>query len=317
MYMYCLDVANLLLPALYHVQLEEEGKDWVPFPIVLQFGDLKHSHEYRFLSLPHIKKFRIAASSKQLRDVTSNNNRNCYAGPRKALIDDTYLQPIVWKLATRRHYGLVHQVGSKDRMWEQKRDMAVFRGQLTGSRDGYDKALSDEENCRNLRRCRLVYNHANSTLVNARLTDTRKRLPDVLNGVELTTGSVTVRHLLRYKGIVMLEGNDVASGLKWALLSESVVLMPIPRHTSWAMEELLEPWVHYVPLNHDITDVEEKMRWILDHDADARRISHAATLWMQDLVFHPDAESDDRWIQQEILRRYRRHFLMAASEESS
>jgi hypothetical protein len=41
----------------------------------------------------------------------------------------------------------------------------------------------------------------------------------------------------------MIAGNDVASGLKWALFSQSVVLMPPPNHTSWAMEELLEPWV--------------------------------------------------------------------------
>jgi hypothetical protein len=54
---------------------------------------------------------------------------------------------------------------------------------------------------------------------------------------------VDMESLLEYKGIIMIEGNDVASGLKWALLSQSVVLMPPPKHTSWAMEELLEPWI--------------------------------------------------------------------------
>ena len=38
-----------------------------------------------------------------------------------------------------------------------------------------------------------------STLVNALLTSTRKRLPDVLNGVKLTTSSVTLRVLLRHR----------------------------------------------------------------------------------------------------------------------
>jgi hypothetical protein len=99
------------------------------------------------------------------------------------------------------------------------------------------------ENCHNLKRCRLVYNHANSTLIHARLTSTRGRLPSVLNGVELEGEKVRINTLLEYKGIIMIEGNDVASGLKWALLSQSIVLMPKPKHTSWAMEELLEPWV--------------------------------------------------------------------------
>jgi hypothetical protein len=93
----------------------------------------------------------------------------------------------------------------------------------------------------------LVYNHANSTLIDATLTSTRGRLPDVLNGVPLVGEKVRINYLLEFKGIIMIEGNDVASGLKWALLSQSVVLMPPPKHTSWAMEELLQPWVvsHY------------------------------------------------------------------------
>lgn len=75
------------------------------------------------------------------------------------------------------------------------------------------------------------------------------------------------------------------------------------------MEELLRPWVHYVPITEDATDLEEKMEWIVSHDKEARRISYAATLWMQDLVYHPDAAEDDRWIQEETLRRYNSHFV--------
>lgn len=56
-------------------------------------------------------------------------------------------------------------------------------------------------------------------------------------------------------------------------------------------------------------DVEEKMQWIVDNDVAARRISEQATLWMEDLVFHPDALEDDRLVQEEIIRRYRAHFL--------
>jgi len=50
--------------------------------------------------------------------------------------------------------------------------------------------------------------------------------------------------LLKYKVVIVLEGNNVASGLKWALASNSVLVMPPPTIASWAMEELLEPWVH-------------------------------------------------------------------------
>jgi hypothetical protein len=187
-------------------------------------------------------------------------------------------------------------------------DKAIFRGQLTGSKDFYKRKEADLENCMNMKRCRLVYNHAKSKTVDAKLTSTRRRLPHILNGVQLVAPKSFPDDLLKYKGLVMVEGNDVASGLKWALLSQSVVLMPPPQHSSWAMEELLEPWVHYVPLDEFATNIEERMQWILENDKEAQRIAERATLWMEDLVFHPDAAEDDRLIQEEIMRRYQAHF---------
>ena len=334
MNMYCTDAASTVLTALSHVdweQQQQQQRDDVDIvPTIMQFGDLKHSHTFGHVNVPLLKKFRSAAiSSAALQETTttsstmsqtssssSSSSSSCYKEPRPVLrtVHDPnatqhLFQPIVWKLASRRHFGNLERVYREDTSWENKNNMAVFRGQMTGTRnDGYNKHLDDETNCLLSRRCRLVYTHYNSTLVHARLTSTRKRLPNTINGINLVASAVTLRRLLAFKAIIMLEGNDVASGLKWALLSQSVVLMPIPKHTSWAMEELLEPWVHYIPLNDNATDVEEKMQWVVDHDEAARRIAERGSMWMEDLVFHPDAAEDDRWIQEEIIRRYRKHF---------
>ena len=323
MRMYCEDVQDLLLPAWYHLQLEKselENEQPLPTPTpptLIQFGDNKQSHVFKDVMVPHIKKFRSAALDPE--DLMTVTSEECYSSStntiRTALnsAHGTYrFQPIVWKLATDRHYKKLNDVYRYDTQWSHKKDMAIFRGQLTGSRDGYDKDKTDDENCHDLKRCRLVYNHADSSFIDARLTSTRGRMPDVLNGVEMLAEKVKINSLLEYKGIIMIEGNDVASGLKWALLSQSIVLMPVPKHTSWCMEELLEPWVHYIPLDDFATNVEERMRWVVDHDEEAQRISERATLWMEDLVFHPDAKEDDRLISEDILRRYQSHFLPAA-----
>ena len=325
MLLYCSDAVQSVLTAYDHIAWERtlfdtahdnqrnqnQPKDDFP-PLLLQFGDLRHSHIYRFMDLPHIRKFRSATTRDELERVTSPT---CIQDARSAVQTphtnpgQRQLQPLVWKLATSRHFRLLYKVHRYDTPWHEKINMAVFRGQLTGAIDGFTKGLNDEQNCLNLRRCRLVYKHGNSSLVHAKLTSTRNRIPNVLNGVNLMGEAVTIRRLLQYKAIIMLEGNDVASGLKWALLSQSVVLMPEPKHTSWALEELLQSWVHYIPLNENATDVEEKMQWILDHDDMAQRISERGTLWMEDLVFHPDALEDDRLIQEEMLRRYATHFI--------
>lgn len=109
--------------------------------------------------------------------------------------------------------------------------------------------------------------------------------------------------ILKYKAIIMVEGKK-SSGFKWALFSESVVMTPTPTCTSWAMEELLEPWVHYIPLNQDFSDVVEKVPWMIGNDANAREIAHNGHLWMTDLALHPDAKKDNELILDEKFRRY-------------
>lgn len=85
--------------------------------------------------------------------------------------------------------------------------------------------------------------------------------------------------------------------------------MPKVTYTSWAMEELLEPWVHYIPISNSLSDVEDKVQWIIDHTEQAQAIAHAGKLWISDLVYHPNADDDDNAIMQEMFVRYKQHFV--------
>ena len=222
---------------------------------------------------------------------------------------------------------MLPDIPGEDIPWSEKKNMAIFRGAATGSPVGeYREKWTSEQKqqlpaldkCLYLRpRCRLIYNHVNSTLVDAKYTFKPHR-PSTTNpmvneiqktGVRLEGDRITREEYLKYKAIIMLEGNDVSSGLKWALYSNSVVMTQKSTCTSWAMEEALEPWVHYVPLNDDLSDVEEKMQWIIDNDEEAQRIAHQGSLWIKDLVFHPDAETDNELIFDEMARRYIVHFV--------
>jgi Glycosyl transferase family 90 len=125
-------------------------------------------------------------------------------------------------------------------------------------------------------------------------------------GVHLVGPHLSYTDPLQYKALIMLEGNDISSGLKWALYSNSVVLMQRVTCTSWAMEELLEPRVRYIPFADDLCDVEEKVQWELDHDEKAQQIAHSGSLWISDLVYHPDEER----IIDESIHRYKQHFVL-------
>lgn len=98
-----------------------------------------------------------------------------------------------------------------------------------------------------------------------------------------------------------------AMGGKWNLCTRELLeLLRIDPHHNMLFIPVSK---HYIPLDAFATNVGERMQWVLDNDQEAQKIAERGTLWMEDLVFHPDAAEDDRIIQEEILRRYHAHFL--------
>lgn len=90
----------------------------------------------------------------------------------------------------------------------------------------------------------------------------------------------SVAQQLQYKFILAIEGNDVASSLKWTLSSNSLCFMARPRYETWFMEGRLKPDKHYVLLRDDYTDLEEKMDHYLAYPDEAEAIIQAAHEWV-------------------------------------
>jgi hypothetical protein len=286
-------------------------------PLLTQWGDAPGNKVHLFgqpgapptlvfhSALPVIKKIRAVVSRDELDRVTS---ADCYgtnrpqSGPKK-------FPAIVWLLKSARHFGPMKKVERNDIPWEHKLNQAVFRGGANGiASASFRSAKTARDRCLAMARCRLVLLSGNSTLLDTRLKSVYGGMNSTIDGVELVGKMLSMKDQLSYKAIIMIEGNDVATGLKWALMSNSVLMIPPPTVTTWAMEELLEPWVHYIPLDASLGDAEEKMQWVVDHDKQAQEIAHRGGLWMKDMVFHPDAAKDDQAVYKEILRRYQSHF---------
>ncbi|MER8375256.1 glycosyl transferase family 90 [Mesorhizobium sp. M1406] len=90
---------------------------------------------------------------------------------------------------------------------------------------------------------------------------------------------LSISQQLRYRYIVSLEGNDVATNLKWILNSNSLCLMPSPTYETWFAEKQLEAGVHYVPLDPDFSNLAERVAYFERHPAEAERIIAAANAY--------------------------------------
>jgi hypothetical protein len=95
-----------------------------------------------------------------------------------------------------------------------------------------------------------------------------------------TKPKLSVREQLGYKYILAIEGNDVATNLKWILFSNSLCFMTKPRFETWFMEGRLVAGQHYVQLRDDYSDLEEKIAYYNSHPEEAEEIVRAANLWV-------------------------------------
>src|SRR5688572_26293865 len=91
---------------------------------------------------------------------------------------------------------------------------------------------------------------------------------------------LTIEEHLTYKFILCIEGNDVASNLKWVMSSNSLAVMPAPRFETWFMEGTLIPNHHYVHIQDDYSDLEERLTYYIQHPAEALQIIQNANAYV-------------------------------------
>lgn len=83
---------------------------------------------------------------------------------------------------------------------------------------------------------------------------------------------LSIYNQLDYKFILSLEGNDVASNLKWIMSSNSIAVMPKPKYETWFMEGTLIPDYHYIEIHNDYSNVNEKISYYLTNPDKAQAI---------------------------------------------
>jgi hypothetical protein len=95
--------------------------------------------------------------------------------------------------------------------------------------------------------------------------------------------TLSIKKQLHFRYIISVEGNDVATNLKWALASNSVVFMPPPTRESFILEGSLRPWEHYMPLGYNMADLEDKVRYCEAHLRHCEAIAQRASAWIKQL----------------------------------
>lgn len=169
--------------------------------------------------------------------------------------------------------------------WEQKADKAVFHGALRKS------TLVETDEGRSLGWIDLLPENWNM-FGRGKLWHLQQQHPDLLEvGICRATSIDNLQSVLeamdwhqkpymtmeeqakRYKYVVYLEGTcGWADRLKNLLALGMVIFMQqTPCHECFV--PLLQPWVHYIPIKNDLSDLVDKIKWARAHDEAAREIA--------------------------------------------
>ncbi len=103
----------------------------------------------------------------------------------------------------------------------------------------------------------------------------------------LMRGRVPRSAFFGHKWLLVIDGNSNAwSALFAGLLSGSCVLkVASPRGFRQWYYDRLKPWVHFVPVEEDLSDLDQLVAWLEAHDADAQAIGEAGRAFAEALTF--------------------------------
>jgi len=183
---------------------------------------------------------------------------------------------VLLKLDSVRHFNFVNDKLS----FMDKSDTAVWRGKVHEAHQPHRVAMF--EHLHNNKHCDI--GKTNKTGVTP----------------EWEKNELSISEQLQHKFLLCVEGNDVATNLKWAMSSNSLCIMCKPVYETWFMEGKLQAGIHYVEVRSDYSDFDEKVEYYKTHTDEAQNIisnAHQHVMQFKD-------EKQELLVSQLVLQKY-------------
>jgi len=171
-----------------------------------------------------------------------------------------------------------------DIKWEDKLNVAVFRGSSTGS--GTTIETNPRLKVAYLSSLKLIDDTDGNLFIDAGITSwnvrPRKNASfDYLQTIEVDTLPFTLVPKLtpseqqKYKYIIHIQGHVCAYRLSLEMAMGSLILKVDSTYKIW-FDTLIKPYVHYIPVKSDLSDLIDKIKWCKNNDSKCKEIAQNA-----------------------------------------
>ena len=95
--------------------------------------------------------------------------------------------------------------------------------------------------------------------------------------------------MMNYKIHLIIDGNVIASSHMWAFASGAVPLL-ISNARCW-FSDFIVPYVNYIPVAYDLSDLQEKIRWVIDNPVEGEEIANRS-MGLASMLFSPEFQRE-------------------------
>ena len=207
-------------------------------------------------------------------DAALSPARSIAFGRDKAGHQAVGLIPDVYYLGSN-GYGALRAAAETGLAWGERDATVVWRGSVTG-RGPY-------EGPQDIPRVKLALHCKRMEGVDVKLIGVHDTIQSILpisciepfiSAHDLVAEAWPMAHFGRFRYVLDIDGYANAWGLLEKLILGCCVLKVETPYEQWFYGRL-QPWVHYVPVKGDISDLQEKIAWCRSHEATCQWIAAA------------------------------------------
>lgn len=163
--------------------------------------------------------------------------------------------------------------------WESKKDLIFWRGKLSDDKSGtqysYRRYVVD-----------LARKYPQKIDTDFSVNRNHNNIFELfyeIASLEFSWGGFLSKNdQVQYKMLLNIDGHTCTyPGYLWRLLSNSVTFKQDSYNEQW-FYDALKPWEHYIPVKHDLSDIVEKIDWVMANDHKAKLIADHSTNFVKD-----------------------------------
>lgn len=237
------------------------------FPLIFWYGDFRGCNQ---------RNHRSNASVPLLTTCAKVTCEYAFPFPNYRTIRDSLAHPSDWDAFFEQQWSI--------HLWDEKVPKLLWRGGLTGALFNFTSARS--------RLGMFALKHKDHPLLDVGIHQipprhyhptTKRTIPSDLAKRILMKPAIPAVNFSDYRAILDTDGNSWSSRFGRLLCRNSVVLKVEPHFVDY-FYRYLQPWVHYVPVRYDLSDLLDKVEWVLhpSNDNTTRSIVAEANAWCRE-----------------------------------